>query len=41
VGSAVKIRQKLGWQPRTTFTDLVRQMVEAELKALAEQPQSS
>jgi GDPmannose 4,6-dehydratase len=41
VGSAAKIRQKLGWQPRTTFTDLVRQMVEAELKALAEQPQTS
>ncbi|MGQ9513368.1 GDP-mannose 4,6-dehydratase [Thermodesulfitimonas sp.] len=32
VGDASKARQKLGWRPRTTFKDLVRIMVEADLK---------
>lgn len=31
VGSAEKIRRELGWEPRTTFDELVREMVEAEL----------
>ena len=41
VGSAEKIRQKLGWEPRTSFFDLVRQMVEAELDLLTIQAESS
>lgn len=31
VGSPAKIEKTLGWQPRTQFHDLVREMVEAEL----------
>ncbi len=34
VGSNEKIRRALGWEPRTSFPDLVREMVEAELAAL-------
>jgi GDPmannose 4,6-dehydratase len=32
VGCADKIREKLGWKPRGSFEQLVREMVEAELK---------
>lgn len=32
VGDATKAREKLGWQPRVTFKELVRMMVEADLK---------
>jgi GDPmannose 4,6-dehydratase len=34
VGSPEKIKTELGWEPRGTFTDLVREMVEAELAAI-------
>ena len=34
VGDASKARRVLGWQPRTTFRELVRMMVEADLAAL-------
>ncbi len=34
VGSSEKIRRTLGWEPRKTFNDLVREMVESELAAL-------
>jgi len=37
VGDASKARQKLGWRPRTTFKELVRIMVEADLKRVAAQ----
>lgn len=37
VGDATKARQKLGWRPRTTFKDLVRLMVEADLKRVESQ----
>ncbi len=33
VGDASKARQKLGWQPRTRFRDLVRLMMDADLQA--------
>ncbi len=33
-GDASKARQELGWAPRTSFEDLVRIMVEAELSSL-------
>jgi GDPmannose 4,6-dehydratase len=33
LGDATKARQKLGWQPRTTFNQLVTEMVQADLKA--------
>lgn len=36
VGSSEKIRHTLGWKPRTNFTGLVREMVEAELAAIPE-----
>ncbi len=32
-GDATKARERLGWQPRTTFKQLVRHMVEADLHA--------
>ncbi len=35
VGSREKIERTLGWQPRTAFPDLVREMVEAELATLS------
>ena len=35
VGSADKIRRTLGWKPRTSFSDLVREMVQAELDSLS------
>lgn len=31
-GDATKARQKLGWKPKTTFVELVREMVEAEME---------
>src|SRR5437762_11272450 len=34
VGSPEKIKAELGWQPRGSFQDLVREMVEAELAAI-------
>ena len=33
LGDATKAREKLGWTPRTTFKDLVRIMVAADLRA--------
>src|SRR5256885_12556146 len=42
VGSSEKIRRELGWRPRGSFADLVREMVEAELASIdsPDQPQS-
>ena len=34
VGDASKARDKLGWRPRTSFRDLVRMMVDADLELL-------
>jgi len=34
VGDASKIRNLLGWKPTRTFEDLVREMVEFDLKDL-------
>jgi GDPmannose 4,6-dehydratase len=36
LADASKAREKLGWEPRVTFEDLVRIMVAADLKALQE-----
>ena len=38
VGSSEKIRRTLRWKPRASFADLVREMVEWELAALARPP---
>jgi GDPmannose 4,6-dehydratase len=37
IGDASKARKKLGWQPRTSFTELVQMMVEADLQLVKEQ----
>jgi GDPmannose 4,6-dehydratase len=34
VGDSTKAREKLGWQPRTSFDELVRLMVDADLELL-------
>jgi GDPmannose 4,6-dehydratase len=33
IGDASKARQKLGWKPKTTFTQLVREMIAGDLAA--------
>jgi GDPmannose 4,6-dehydratase len=33
-GDAAKAREKLGWEPTVTFKELVRIMVESDVKAL-------
>jgi GDPmannose 4,6-dehydratase len=35
VGSPVKIERTLSWKPQTTFEELVHEMVQAELAAIA------
>jgi GDPmannose 4,6-dehydratase len=35
IGDASKAREKLGWEPRTSFEELVRMMVDADLDLLA------
>ena len=37
LGDPSKAREKLGWQPRVTFDELVRLMVDADMSALDEQ----
>ena len=39
LGDSAKARQKLGWQPRVSFQELVRMMVDADLQA--ESPRST
>ena len=34
IGDSTKARNVLGWQPRTTFHELVEQLVDAELDAM-------
>jgi GDPmannose 4,6-dehydratase len=35
IGDASKAREKLGWQPRTSFEEMIRLMVDADLELLA------
>ena len=35
VGDATKAREKLGWEPRTSFEEMVRKMVDSDLELLA------
>ena len=35
IGDFAKAREQLGWEPRTTFEELVRLMVDADLELLA------
>jgi len=34
IGDASKARRQLGWEPKTKFADLVKLMVEADVKLL-------
>lgn len=38
IGDAAKAREKLGWEARITVRELVREMVEADLKVMADAP---
>jgi GDPmannose 4,6-dehydratase len=38
LGDAAKARKRLGWEPRVSFAELVRRMVEADLQRLASDP---
>jgi GDPmannose 4,6-dehydratase len=33
IGDSAKAKEKLGWRPRTTFADLARLMLKADLEA--------
>jgi GDPmannose 4,6-dehydratase len=35
IGDASKARERLGWEPRTRFEEMVRLMVDADLELLA------
>jgi GDPmannose 4,6-dehydratase len=35
IGDAAKAREKLGWRPRTSFEEMIRMMVDADLELLA------
>ena len=37
IGDPAKAKRKLGWEPKTTFADLTKLMVEADLKSLQDQ----
>jgi GDPmannose 4,6-dehydratase len=37
VGDASKARTQLGWEPTVSFAEMIRQMVEADLKRLSQQ----
>jgi len=37
IGNAIKARQKLGWEPKVNFDELVRMMVDADLKEILQQ----
>jgi GDPmannose 4,6-dehydratase len=41
LGDATKAKRVLGWKPRVHFKDLVKLMVDADLKAESEKPQAS
>jgi len=41
IGDASKAKQKLGWQPRTTFKQLVRMMVEADIDLINKEHHTS
>ena len=41
VGDATKARERLGWQPQTSFEDLIAEMVEHDLSVLSSQQQPS
>ncbi|XP_065827576.1 GDP-mannose 4,6 dehydratase-like [Oscarella lobularis] len=37
-GDSTKAREKLGWQPKTKFADLVREMVQADIELMKRNP---
>jgi GDPmannose 4,6-dehydratase len=41
VGDATKAKERLGWQPQTSFEDLIAEMVEHDLSVLSSQQQPS
>ncbi|MFQ3587660.1 MAG: GDP-mannose 4,6-dehydratase [Fimbriimonadaceae bacterium] len=40
IGDASKAKRKLGWEPRTTFKELVKLMVDADVRLLAGEPEA-
>jgi GDPmannose 4,6-dehydratase len=41
VGDASKAREKLGWEPRVSFQDLIQMMVDADLERLSAHPETT
>ncbi len=41
VGDATKAREALGWEPRYTFDEMVKEMVEADLSTVRRQPRAA
>ena len=35
IGDATKAREKLGWEPRTSFEEMIQLMVDSDLELLA------
>lgn len=40
LGDATKAKEKLGWQPRTSFFELVREMVDSDIELMQKNPQA-
>jgi GDPmannose 4,6-dehydratase len=38
IGDPTKVKQQLGWEPRTSFRELVEMMVDADLERVANEP---
>lgn len=40
LGDATKAKDKLGWQPQTSFLELVKEMVDSDIELMRKNPQA-